>query len=253
MTEVICHRGYSGRYPENTMLAFQKALETGAEGIELDVQLTRDGEAVVIHDELLDRTTDGKGFVKDRNLAELRQLEASGPYRGKVPVQRIPTLREYFQLVAPTKLKTNLELKTGTFDYDGIEKKVWSLVREFRQEDRVLFSSFHAETLLRLKKIAPGVPCGLLNKDKLPEAGRVLRDLGVEAYHPLFLRLRPELIRDLKAHGLQINTYTPNSPGTLAYLFLQDVTSVITDFPERALRLRAVLQKGLTNGENVIK
>ena len=110
MTEVYCHRGYSGHYPENTMLAFEKCLHLGADGIELDVHLTRDGEVVVFHDERLGRITGKEAFLKDLTLDELRQLDASGTYRGKVPVQRIPTLREYFELIAPTKLKTN----TGT-------------------------------------------------------------------------------------------------------------------------------------------
>ena len=179
------------------MLAFQKAVETQADGMELDVHLTRDGEGVVMHDELVDRTTDGTGFVKDYTWAELRRLDASGPFRGKVRPQRVPALKEYLEFIAPTNFKTNIELKTETFDYNGIEEKVWNLVQAFGLEDRVLFSSFHAQSLLRLKEIAPAAPCGLLNKDKLPHAGRVIRDLGFEAYHPLYLRLRPSVIRDL--------------------------------------------------------
>lgn len=104
MTEVICHRGYSSRYPENTMLAFQKAIETGADGIELDVHLTRDGEVVVIHDELVDRTTDGVGFVKDFSLAELRRLNAAHGW--EIAPQRVPTLEEYLERIAPTGLQS---------------------------------------------------------------------------------------------------------------------------------------------------
>ena len=109
------------------------------------------------------------------------------------------------------------------------------MVQAFGLEDRVLFSSFHAQSLLRLKEIAPAAPCGLLNKDKLPHAGRVIRDFGFEAYHPLYLRLRPSVIRDLKEHGIQINTYTVNGHGSLTYLLAWDVHSVITNYPERAI------------------
>lgn len=242
MTQIVCHRGYSGRYPENTLLAFQKALETGAEGMELDVHLSKDGEVVSLHDELLDRTTDGTGFVRDYTLAELKKLNAAKRSRERFGFQPIPTLREYFELVQGTAIHTNIELKTGTFDYPGLEEAVWDLIREYRQEDKVLISSFHAQSLLRMHELAPELPCGLLNKDALPNAGRVICSLGFQAYHPHFIRLTPGLIRDLKAHGLQINTYVPNGPATLAYLFAQDVSSVITNYPERALRLRRAMQ-----------
>ena len=99
MTRNFAHRGYSGKYPENTMLAFRKAAEAGADGIELDVQLTRDGEPVIIHDELVDRTTDGTGRVKDFTLAELQALDASYIYTGQYGRNPIPTLREYCEFV----------------------------------------------------------------------------------------------------------------------------------------------------------
>ena len=240
MTEVICHRGYSSRYPENTMLAFQKAVESGADGVELDVHLTRDGEVVVIHDERVDRTTDGVGYVKDHSLAELRRLNAA--YRWGTAPQRIPTLEEYLELIAPTGMKTNIELKTGLFGYEGIEEKVWNLIGRFRLEDRVILSSFHAQTLLRVKALAPEAPCGLLNQDKLLSPGQAIRDLGFQAYHPLYLRLRPGVIRELKAYHLEINAYTVNGHGPLTYLFAWDVHSVITNHPRRALTLRRLIQ-----------
>lgn len=243
MTEIYCHRGYSGLYPENTMLAFQKAVETGADGIELDVHLTRDGEVVVFHDERLERITEGAGFLKDFTLDELKKLDASGPYRGKVPIQRIPTLREYFRLVAPTGMKTNIEFKTSLFEYPGLEERVWQIVLAFGQERKVLFSSFHGQTLLRLKRIAPQVPCGLLHQNKLLNAGIVVKDLGLECYHPFFLQLKPSVIRELKAHGRRINTYTPNGWASLRYLLKQDVSAVITNFPERAMKLRQRIQR----------
>lgn len=244
MTEIYCHRGYSGRYPENTMLAFEKAVETCADGIELDVHLTRDGEVVVFHDERLDRITDGVGFLKDFTLKELKKLDASGIYRGKVRPQRIPTLREYFDLVAPTGMKTNIEFKTSLFEYPGLEEKVWRIVLEYGQEDRVLFSSFHGQTLLRLKKLAPQVPCGYLHQNKLLKAEVILKDLGLECYHPFFLQLKPSVIRELKAYGRRINAYNPNGSLALRYLLRQDISAVITNFPERAMRLRQKIQQG---------
>lgn len=242
MTEIYCHRGYSGKYPENTMLAFTEATKTDTEGIELDVHLTKDGEVVVFHDERLDRITDGVGFLKDFTLKELKKLDASGAYRGRVPVQRIPTLREYFDLVAPTGMKTNIEFKTGMFEYPGLEEKVLDILGQYAVEDRVIFSSFHAHTLLRLQALAPEIPCGFLRQNKLLKAGTVVKELGMRAYHPAFYQLTPKVIREVRDQGLAINTYTPNGILPLAYLLSQKVSAVITNYPERAKKLRKLLQ-----------
>ena len=104
----FAHRGFSGKYPENTMLAFKKALEAGADGIELDVQMTKDGQVVVIHDEKVDRTTNGTGLVRDYTLEELRKLDASYIYAGQMGVNSIPTFEEYCEWVAGTDLVTNI-------------------------------------------------------------------------------------------------------------------------------------------------
>lgn len=242
MTEIYCHRGYSGRYPENTMLAFEKSIGLGADGIELDVQLTRDGQVVIFHDERLERVTGKAAFVKDLTLRELRELDASGPFRGKVPVQRIPTLREYFQLIAPTNLKTNIELKTGMFEYPGLERQVWDIVKEFRQQERVCFSSFHCQSLLRVKELAPEAPCGLLRQNRMPRAGQVVRELGLEAYHPFYLQLTEPILRELREQGRIVRAYTPNHTLALGYLLRKNIGAVITNFPERAVRLRAGIQ-----------
>ncbi len=245
MTKIYCHRGYSGLYPENTMLAFEKAVHTGADGMEIDVHLTKDGEVVIFHDERLERVTDGTGFLRDHTLKELKKLDASGKYRGKVPAQRIPTLEEYLSLVAPTGMITNIEFKTELFEYPGLEEKVLDLLARFSVEDRVIFSSFHGNTLLRLEALAPHIPCGLLlqNKVKAPGAGAMIRDLGLQAYHPLYLHLLcPGVLEDAKAHGLQVNTYTPNHKIVFRHLLRKDVDGIITNFPEKAMKLRKRIQ-----------
>ncbi|MFR8333025.1 MAG: glycerophosphodiester phosphodiesterase family protein [Oscillospiraceae bacterium] len=141
------------------------------------------------------------------------------------------------------------------FDYDGIEEKVWKLIDRFGLKDRVILSSFHVQTLLRLKALAPEAPCGLLNQDRIIHPGWATQALGLRAYHPLYLRLRPSVIRELKEHDVEVNAYTVNGPGPLAYLFLADIHSVITNQPRRALALRRLIQgnPGLTNQKNVVK
>ena len=155
MTKNFAHRGFSGKYPENTILAFKKAIEAGAQGIELDVQLTKDGEIVIIHDETIDRTTDGKCEVISYTYEELKKFDASYIYRGQMGFNKIPTLREYFELIKDTDIVTNIELKTGINEYLGIEKKVWDMICEFNLADRIIISSFNHYSILRMKEIAP--------------------------------------------------------------------------------------------------
>ena len=138
MTKNFAHRGFSGKYPENTMLAFRKAIELGVDGIELDVHLTKDGQLVIIHDETTNRTCGVSGQVGKMTMEELRQLDASYLWRGQLEQNPIPTLREYCQLVEKLPLVTNIELKTNIYEYPGIEAKVLEMIREFHLEDRVI-------------------------------------------------------------------------------------------------------------------
>ena len=160
--KVFGHRGYSGMYPENTMLSFQKAADTGCYGIELDVQLTKDDQLVVIHDETIDRTTDGTGAVIDYTFEELRRFDASAIKGGTHGFQPIPSFEEYCEWVKDRDLVTNIEIKSGVYYYEDIEEKTVEMVRRFGLTDRVLFSSFNHASLFRLQQLAPEIPRGAL-------------------------------------------------------------------------------------------
>ena len=185
MTKNFAHRGFSGKYPENTLLAFSKAIEEGVDGIENDVHLTKDGVLVVMHDELVDRTTNGKGYIKDKTYEELAQLDASYIFKEHGP-QKVPTLREYLELVKDTDIITNIELKTGVFEYTGIEQKVYDMLREFDMVDRIIISSFNHYSVLRMKAIDPAIKCGMLEESWLINAGAYVASTGVECFHPFF-------------------------------------------------------------------
>lgn len=232
MTKNFAHRGYSGKYPENTMLAFRKAVEVGADGIELDVQLTKDGVPVIIHDELVERTTDGKGLVKDMSFTQLRQLDASYIYAGQYGVNRIPTLREYCEFIRDLPVITNIELKTGIFEYLGIEEKVLDMIREFHLEDKVIISSFNHFTILRMQKIAPQLKYGFLTEAWIIDAGKYCHTHGVPCYHPNFRSLTDEVVRELKQYGLEINTYTVNTEEDARDLIEKGVDILIGNYPE---------------------
>src|SRR3954447_15030693 len=154
MTQIFAHRGYSASFAENTMGAFTEAEKAGADGIELDVQLTKDGEIVVIHDEKVDRTTSGNGFVKDFLYKEIRKLNANKKGLKKEP---IPSLTEVFEWMKTNTLICNIELKNGLIPYEGMEEKVIQLIRKYGLIDRVIISSFNHYSIVYAYRIAPEV------------------------------------------------------------------------------------------------
>lgn len=231
------HRGFSELYPENTMLAFRKAAETpGCDGIENDVQLTKEGEVVVIHDERIDRTCcDGAtGWVKDFTLAELKQHDFSYRHQGTFGKNEIPTLREYLEFMKENEIETNIELKTGVFEYEGIEEKVYQLLKEYDMIDRVIISSFNHYSVLRMKKLCSKIRCGLLSDTWILDAGKYVADAGCEFYHPSFHNVTEKLAPSILAHGIGINTWTVNEEEDIRNMLKRGVTTVIGNNPECA-------------------
>lgn len=235
----IAHRGFSGRFPENTMLAFEKAYETGVDGIELDVQMSKDQELVIIHDSTVDRTTDGTGYVKDLTLEEIRRLDAGAHDERVMEREPVPTLEEYLEWAADKELLTNIELKTNIFEYPGIEQKVIQLVEAHQMEDRLVCSSFNHFTIQRMKELHPALRCGLLCSDWVVGMGRYTRELGIECVHPAFYMLKnTDYVKELQDKGLDIHTWTINKEEWMREAMDAGVTSIITNFPDR---LKAVL------------
>ena len=234
---VWAHRGASGIVPENTLQAFAKAVELGADGVELDIQMSADGEIVVIHDEMVDRTSDGKGWVKDFTLEQLRQLDVSYGHKELGHVC-IPTMREVFELLKPTELTINIELKTGILDYPGMEEKILIMTREYAFEDRVIYSSFNHYSVLRMKAIDPSIKCGMLEESWLINAGAYVASTGVECFRPFFKNMTPENVAEVKSHGLEINTWTVNEEEDIREMFRVGVDSVIGNYPDLVNKIR---------------
>ena len=231
----IAHRGFSGKYPENTLLAFRKAIEAGADGAELDVHLTKDNVVVVIHDERIDRTTDGEGFVADYTYDELSQFDASATFKGVYGFNKIPTLREYFELVKPVEgFITNIELKTGYNEYPGIEKAVLELIEEFGLEERIIISSFNHYSIHRFKALAPQILCGYLTGDWIYNFGEYADKRAVECVHPHFITLNQASVSEIKSHNIRINTWTVNDEKEVERLYKLGVDAVITNYPDMA-------------------
>ena len=230
--KVYAHRGYSGKYPENTMLAFKKAAETGCDGIELDVQLTSDGQVVIIHDEKIDRTTDGTGNVKDYTLEELKKFHAAASWNGIYGFEPIPTLEEYFQWVKDTDLVTNIEIKSGVYYYEELEEKTLALVRKYGLEKKIIFSSFLHSSITLLRKLAPEIPCGaLVEYENLGNPGYYCEKFDFQYYHPGMKALTEEMVQSCKEHNIPLNVWTINDMGALEQLYEWGCEGVISNFP----------------------
>ena len=240
----IAHRGFRSRYPENTMLAFKKAVEAGCDGIEFDVHLSKDGEAVIIHDETVDRTTDGTGLVGQKTYRELKALNAAKPHPETVDFAPIPSLREYFEYMAEQPdIISNIELKTGVFVYEGIEEVVYRLMKEYGLIDRCIVSSFNHESVLRMKQIDSAVVCGLLVDSWQIRPELYVRELGIECYHPSAYCVTPKLVAALHNAGVRINPWFGSIQCDYRQLIGMGVDSLITDYPEKITALLKDLQR----------
>ena len=230
--KIFAHRGYSGLFPENTMIAFKKANEAGAYGIELDVQLTKDGEVVIIHDEKVDRTTDKSGFVEDFTLQEIQQLHAGMILDSAAPFEKIPTFEEYCRWVKGTDLVTNIELKTSVIYYKDIEKKVIDIIKKYHLEDKVIISSFNHLSLIETKKLAPQLPLGaLVTSEGLKYGGAYCKKFGFSYFHPDHLCVDRSAIKECEDNGIKVNVWTVNTIGHLDYAIKIGVSGIITNFP----------------------
>lgn len=209
-----------------------------ADGVELDVQLTKDGELVVIHDETVDRVSGEKGFVKDYTLKELKRLNVSKHMPSYDKKTRIPTLDEVFDLLKNTEMTINIELKNGIVQYKNLEKKVLALVEEYDMLDRIWCSSFNHESIVRMKKLCPDMRCGLLFSDIIVNPAEYASELHVDALHPATYHMQDENYID-KAHGrgLKAHVWTVNEKHEMKALVKVEADAIITNYPDIAVEI----------------
>lgn len=238
MTDIYAHRGFSGVYPENTVLAFQKAAECGAEGIEFDVHLTKDGVPVVMHDENTIRTTGTDALIKDLTLEEFKKLDAGYVKNGEFGFVAPPTLREVFEVLKETGMKCNIEIKTGVYEYPNIERKILALMDEFDLREKTIVSSFNHFTVTRFKELASNVKVGFLEESWLIHPGAYTRARGAECFHPFFNMLNHENMQDLRNNGIEINAWTINEEEDMRKALQLQLEIGITNWPDKFLAIR---------------
>jgi glycerophosphoryl diester phosphodiesterase len=230
----MAHRGASYDAPENTLPAFRLAAEMGADGIELDAQLSKDGEVVIIHDFHLDTTTNGRGPVKAKTLADLKILDAGSHFDEAFAGAEIPTLAELFTAMGPVLLY-NIELKTMSLRNEGLEAEVIRLIEDYNLQDRAMVSSFNPLALMRAYRLNPNIKRGLLWSPKLPVYLRwqLFRWAArPDMFHPHWEATTPALVKKEHDRGLQVNVWTCNDPDPMRRLIRMGVDAVMTDRPD---------------------
>lgn len=236
MPLILAHRGDSANAPENTLAAFRKALENGADGIELDVMLSADQKLVVIHDDTLDRTSNGHGKVGEMPLAALRELDAGSWFDLKFKGEHIPLLDEVFAEFGG-KFLINVELKNYKTPKDNLTDFVVALVKRHGLSDSVLLSSFNGRNLLRAKSLAPEIRTGLLTLPGLlgfPIRSFFGRRFNADDLHPYHRDVSVKMVQSRHQLGQKVNVWTVDAPDDLRRVQACGVDMVICNDPAHA-------------------
>ena len=235
-TLILAHRGASGHAPQNTLAAFLMAAEMGADGVELDVHLSADGEAVVIHDDTVDATTDGHGRVSRMTMSEIASLDAGSWFDPRFAGQRIPTLAQVFELLGP-RLLINVEIKVELGHHPfAHEAEVVRLIEDHHLVDRVVVSSFTPSALRRVRKLNPHIPLALLyDKVQTNLFPRIASLLGTpyDLLHPSFKVVDALYVQHAHAHDRRVNVWTVNREEDMRRMVDAGVDGIITNYPDR--------------------
>ena len=239
---VIAHRGASGHAPENTLSAFQRAVELGATFIETDLQVTRDGRFVAMHDDTVDRTTNGSGELAEFTLDELRQVDAGLWFDREFMGERVPTLTEILQFSNKNDVVFYLELKYPALT--GMDHSLVAALREAQSSARTIVISFDPATLLPLRRIDASIMLGFLVEDQHPDCIQAALDVGARQLCPKFSCVTPALVERAHRADLKVVTWTVNTAEMMRSMMAAGVDGMMTDFPDR---LRAVIEDSQIN------
>jgi glycerophosphoryl diester phosphodiesterase len=234
---IIAHRGASGHAPENTLAAFERAVALGAGFIETDLHLTRDARFVAIHDPTLERTTNGKGNVRDSSLAEIRKLDAGLWFDREFMGQKVPTLEEIVEFAAKHDVIFYLELK-----YEAAWGMHHSLVGALQKSGgaaRSIIISFSEPTLTALRQVDPSAMMGLIFDEANQDHTKAGIELGVRQLCPQYSLVTNEMVEQAHALDLQVATWTVDDAATMRAMIAAKVDGIMTNFPDR---LQAVLE-----------
>lgn len=226
----IAHRGASGYELENTMRAFERAIELGCDGIETDVQLSKDGIPMLIHDETVDRTTTKSGYVKDFTCSELLDMG-------------IPSLEQLMILAKLTHIILNLELKNNIIPYKDLEEKVIGIIKKYHMQQSVILSSFNHESMVRCKQIDSSIMTGLLYVENLIHPEKYCKEVGADAIHPHYTSVNKQVVKAAHEKYIKVNVYTVNEEEVIENMVRVGVDMIITNYPDRVNKCLVGMQE----------
>ena len=236
-TFVWAHRGASGYRPENTLEAFALAAEMGADGVELDVHFTKDRHVVVLHDERIDRTSNGQGEVTAYTLDELRHFDFGYKFYGELRGVRISTLDEVYALLGPLGLTVNVEIKSADPE---MPDACHAIAQKYGMVDKVIYSSFDHLQILRMKQLVPDAFIAPLYGFNLLNPWNYARDISAQAVHPrdALLDRLDSYVEKCHEAGIRVHSWTANSEEQINSLLVKGADAIITNYPDVALKLR---------------
>ncbi|WP_036688189.1 glycerophosphodiester phosphodiesterase [Paucisalibacillus globulus] len=242
ITKIIAHRGASKLAPENTMYAFVLAYKLGAEGIETDVQLTKDDVPVLIHDETVKRTTNSSGYVKDFTYEELKRLDAGSWFSPEFCDARIITLEEFLKWIKPKDLCINIELKNNKIEYNNLETIVYDMLKHHRLLERTTLSTFNPNSVKRLVKYQNNIEIAFLTSKRNPNLVEYAKNLGANALHVKYRLVNQQLMEQAQKQNMPVRVYTVNKFKRMAHCYHLNCDGIFTDVPYKALTFRKVFQ-----------
>jgi glycerophosphoryl diester phosphodiesterase len=244
---IIAHRGASAYYPENTMISFEGAINMGADMVELDVQMTADGEVIVFHDETLNRCTNGRGKIADYSLADLKKLDAGSWFDGFFQGEKIPTLEEVLR-ACKNRIAVNIEIKDSAVRNPlegGIEEKCLELVEKTGISGHVVFSSFSPLALRHIRQIDTKMPIAVLYDRKYYGAklpSEIVSGLSANAFNCSLRQLNKKWLADLRQHDIPVNVYTVNDEKNMRRLLDVGVNGIFTNHVDVLKKIREIFR-----------
>lgn len=237
-TKIIAHRGASKLAPENTMPAFKLALQMNADGIETDIQLTKDNIPVIIHDEHVKRTTDGIGYIKDLTFEQLKQLDAGSWFSSEFLGTSIISLNEFLQWVKDTPLCLNIELKNNKIDYKHLEAIAYEMIDYYQLLNRTTFSSFNPSSVKRMHSFTNNVGVSFLTSKKNKSLVKYAKELGATGIHIKYRLLHPLLAEQCQQENMTLRVFTINKLSRMTNCFKHQCDGIFTDVPDIGLKCR---------------
>ncbi|TMN20750.1 glycerophosphodiester phosphodiesterase [Lentibacillus cibarius] len=239
-TNIFAHRGASGHAPENTMAAFELAYRQGADGIETDVHLTKDNIPVLMHDEQVNRTTNGAGYIKDYSLKQLKQLDAGSWFSSAFADSKILSLDEFLTWIRHKALYLNIELKNNKIDYTNLETIIYNRLAHYGLLHRSILSTFNPNSMMRLKKAETDTETALLISRRFKHKKLITYalDLEASAVHIKYRHLRQRLVDRIHQKQLAVRVFTVNELNHMVRCFSMGCDAIFTDYPEAAVQSR---------------